>query len=90
MKEHANVPREDFDIRWVDTGLRVSVTPPPGRLALPIALASFTLGANWALNFDRCRELAPQMDPEVVDARHRHGGLFSVALLHHQSRQRTR
>ena len=52
MKEHANVPREAFDIRWVDKGLRVSVTLPPGRPALP-ALASFTIGANWALIFDR-------------------------------------
>ena len=51
MKEHANVLREAFDIRWVDTGLRVSVAAPTGRLALPIALASFTIGANWALNF---------------------------------------
>ena len=43
MKEHANVSREAFDIRWVDTGLRVSVAAPSGRPALPIALASFTI-----------------------------------------------
>ena len=38
MKEHANVPREAFDIWWVDTLLRVS--------AIPIALVSFTTGAQ--------------------------------------------
>ena len=68
MKEHANASREAFDIRWVDTGLPVSVTPPPGRLALPIALASFAIGAKWDLNFDRLRELAPHLDPEVVQS----------------------
>ena len=49
MKEYANLPREGFDIRCVDTGLRVSVAAPPGRTTLRIALASFTIGANWAL-----------------------------------------
>ena len=68
MKEHANASREAFDIRSVDTGLQVSVTPPPGRLAVPIALASFAIGAKWALNFDRLRELAPHLDPEVVQS----------------------
>ena len=41
MKEHANVSREAFDIRWVDTGLRVSIggdpaweTCPPDRAGL--------------------------------------------------------
>ena len=97
LTEHANVPREAFDIRWVDTGLRVSVTPPPARPALS-ALASFTTGANWALNFDRFRELALQVDPRgravflvgrvtSKNARPRHGGVFSVALLHHPSQQ---
>ena len=28
MKEHANVSREAFDIRWVGTGLRASVAAP--------------------------------------------------------------
>ena len=48
------------------TGLRLSVAAPPGRSSLPIAPASFTIGANCALNFDRFRELAPQVDPDVV------------------------
>ena len=43
----------------------MSVALPPGKLALPIALASFTIGAHWALNFGMFRELAPQVDPEV-------------------------
>ena len=38
MKKHANVSREFFDIRWVDTGLRVSVTNPLQRAAITIAL----------------------------------------------------
>ena len=68
VKEHANVPMEAFDLKWVDTGLActVSVAAPPGRTTLPIALASFTIGANWTLNVEKFREFAPQMDPEVV------------------------
>ena len=66
MKEYANLPLEAFDVRWVDTGLRVSVAAPLWRTALPIALASFTFGANWALNFEKCREFAPQVGSEVV------------------------
>ena len=33
-------PREAFDIKWVDTGLRVPVTLPPERLVLPRWLRS--------------------------------------------------
>ena len=44
----------------------MSVAAPLGRAALSIALASFTTGANWALNFEKFREFAPQVDPEVV------------------------
>ena len=32
MRECARLPRETFDIRWVDTGLRVSVSAPRGPL----------------------------------------------------------
>ena len=51
MKRCANHPREAFVIRWVDTGLRVSLAAPLGRTGLPIALASFTTGANRAPKF---------------------------------------
>ena len=27
MRDHAKLPRETFDIRWVDSGLRVSAAP---------------------------------------------------------------
>ena len=49
---------QDWECRW-----RSRLGDP-----LPIALASFTIGANWALNFDRFRELAPQVVPEVVQS----------------------
>ena len=66
MKEYANLPRDAFDIKWVGTGLRVSVAAPLGRTALPIALSSFTIGANWALKYEKKREFAPHVDREVV------------------------
>ena len=40
QKEQANVSREAFDMRWVDTGLRVSVAAPLGR-PLPPDRAGF-------------------------------------------------
>ena len=30
MREYAKLPRESFQIRWVDSGLRVSVAAPRG------------------------------------------------------------
>ena len=51
MKEYAKLPRETFDIRWVDSGLRVSVAAPLGRTALPIALASFTTRRDLGTQF---------------------------------------
>ena len=65
MKEYAKPPREKFDIRWVDTGLRVSVAAPLGRTALPIALAAFTKD-DLVLNFEKFREFAPPVDIEVL------------------------
>ena len=61
MKEYANLPREAFDIMWVD-----SVAAPLGRTALPIARASFTVGATWVLNFEKNREFEPQVDLDVL------------------------
>ena len=68
MKEHANVSREAFDIRWGGHRIASIGGGPARETFFPIALASFTVGANWALNFDRFRELAPQVDPEVVQS----------------------
>ena len=44
MREHAGLPRYTFDIRWVDTGLHVSVPSPSGATAVPTPIASFTIG----------------------------------------------
>ena len=52
MKEYANQPRDAFDTKWVDAAMPVSVAVSLGRTSLPNALASFTIGANWALNFE--------------------------------------
>ena len=66
MKDYAKLPRETFDIRWVDSGLRVSLQAPTGRTALPIALAPFTIAATSMLNFEKFPELAPQLDIEAI------------------------
>ena len=76
MRDDAKLPRETFDIRWVDSGLRVSLAAPTGRTALAIALASFTIAATWVLSFEKFPELAPQLVIEAIqtlllDARHR-------------------
>ena len=47
MRDHAELPCDNFDIRWVDMGLRVSVTAPIGRTTLPTAHDSFTIGTTW-------------------------------------------
>ena len=66
MWEYAKLPRETFDIKWVDSGLRVSVTAWIGRTALPTPLASFTIGTTWELNLERFRSFAPHVDVEAI------------------------
>ena len=54
-------------VRQLATGcFRHQVGGQLGRPALPIALASFTIGANWALNFEKFREFASQVDFEIL------------------------
>ena len=51
---------QDCEYRWRHSAWEVL---PPDRASFV-----FTTGANWVLNFDRFRELAPQVDPEVVQS----------------------
>ena len=54
LRDNADLTKEKLDIRWVSTGIRVSVTSaPPDRLPVLAQIASITIGANWVLNRDR-------------------------------------
>ena len=45
MRENAGLTKEQFDMRWVSTGIRVSVNgAPPRCLAVPLPVASITIG----------------------------------------------
>ena len=66
MRECTKLPRETFDIRWVDSGLRVSVSGP--RLHHDThAVASFTIGTTWELNREKFQSSAPpHVDVEEI------------------------
>ena len=58
---------ESFDIRWVSTGIRVSVnSAPAGCLHVSSQLASITIGTTWVLNRERFRMFAPNVDVEML------------------------
>ena len=45
MRQNASLTKEQFDMRWVSTGIRVSVNgAPPRCLAVPFPVASITIG----------------------------------------------
>ena len=62
MRECAKFTRETFDIRWVDSGLRVSVPARRGTTMIPIPIASFT----WELNREKFQNFAPHVDVEAI------------------------
>ena len=66
MREHAGLPRDTFDIRWVDTGLRVSVSSPRGATVVPAPNASFTIGTTWILNQEKVKSFAPGVDVKAL------------------------
>ena len=47
MRENAGLTKEQLDMRWVSTGIRVSVNgAPPGCLAVSLPVASITIGQS--------------------------------------------
>ena len=69
MKEHANLPREAFDIKWVNMEVRVSVRMVgPGGTMVPTAIATFTIGQTWVLNLDNFRRLALGVDIGAIQS----------------------
>ena len=66
MREYAKFPRETFDIRWVDMGLRVSVSAPRCATAVPTPVASFTIGTTWESNQEKFKSFAPHVDVEAI------------------------
>ena len=66
MREYARLPSATFDIRCVDSGLRVSVSAQCGGTTIPILLASFTTGTTWELNREKIQRFAPHVDVEAV------------------------
>ena len=67
MRDHAGLTKEQFDIRWVSTGIRVSVnSAPTGCLAVLSQIASITIGANWVMNRDRFNSFAPGVDVDEL------------------------
>ena len=60
MRDIAGLTKEQVDMRWVSTGIRVSVNgAPPGRMAVLSPITSVTIVANWVLNRDRFKSWAP-------------------------------
>ena len=60
MCEGAAPPRETIDVKWVSTGIRVSVnSAPSGALPVLSQLASITIGATWFLNRQSSTVLLP-------------------------------
>ena len=66
MRDYAKLPRETFDIRWVDSRRRVSVAAPTGGTAVPTPITSSTIGTTWELNLKRFRNFAPHLDVEAL------------------------
>ena len=63
MREIARLPEETFDMRWVPTGIRVSVnSAAPGSSPVLSQLASLTIGATWVLNRERFNSFALRFD----------------------------
>ena len=57
---------EQFDIRWVSAGIRVSVNSAPrDRLPVLAQIASLTIGANWVFNRDGFNCFVPGTDDEI-------------------------
>ena len=73
MREHAGLPRATFDIRWVNTGLRVSVnmSSPGCATVVPTPIASFTIGTSWVLGprkiQDFCTESGRQSTTDIFE-----------------------
>ena len=62
MRDNAGLAKEQFDIRWVSTDIRVSVnSAPSGCLAVLSQLASITIGANQVLNRERLNSFLPRV-----------------------------
>ena len=67
MREFAGLRSETFDIRWVSTGIRVSVeSAPTGCLPVSSQLASITIGATWVLSRERFKNFVPNVDVEML------------------------
>ena len=87
------------EIRWVDTGLRVSVSmsSPSGATVVPTTIASFTIGTSLVLNQEKFKNsktvhfrLFLKWCVTPKDARPCRGGVVPVALLHDQFESRKR
>ena len=67
MRENAGLTKEQFHMRWVSTGIRVSVNgAPPGCLAVLLPVASITIGANWMLNRENLQIFAPRANVDAL------------------------
>ena len=67
MRENAGLTKEQFDMRWVSTGIRVSVNgAPPGCLAVLLPVASITIGAHWVLNRENLQIFAPRANVDAL------------------------
>ena len=65
MKGYANLPRATFDVIWVDSGLRVSVSAPGGT-TISITIASFTMGTTWSYTEKKLQSFAPHVNVEAI------------------------
>ena len=67
VRDFAGLRSETLDIRWVSTGIRVSVnSAPTGCLPVLSQLASVTIWATWVLNRERLRIFAQNVDVEML------------------------
>ena len=67
MRENAGLTKDQFYVRWVTTGIRVSVNSAPlGRLAVLLPSASITIGANWVLNRENIQSFAPRANVDAL------------------------
>ena len=94
VRENAGFTKEKFDIRWVSTGIRVSVNcAPPDRLPASTQIAPITFGTNCVLNRDRLNNFVPGIGVDLQqtlfgrrvtqeDARPSHETVWTVALVH--------
>ena len=96
MRDSAGLTKEQFDMSWVSTGVRVPVKgAPSSSLAVLSQIASFTIGATWVLNRERFNSRARGAHVDALktllgarDAGRRvpsHETVWTVALLHDQS-----